>query len=319
MRKEGMLPVPGGRIWYKAFGEGGTPLVVLHGGPGATHEYLEPLQTLADERTVVFYDQLGGGRSDRPTDASLWTMDRFVQELDLLIGHLGLDAFHLLGSSWGATLAVLFAIQKGQTKIASMVLSGPCLSSEVWARDTREMVDRLPERHRQAITDCEAREDFTSPAYAEAMDVFYRRHLCRMDEWPECLTRSLGNMGADVYRAMWGPSEFTIDGNMKGMDLTPLLGQLRVPVLYTCGEFDEATPRSVRHFADLTPGSRAIVFPGASHSHHLEREGEYISAVRSFLLSTDRTLRPAGRRTHPRSSPNPRPAVLSTSSRSRRP
>jgi len=282
-----MLPVPGGRIWYRAQGDGGTPLVILHGGPGATHEYLEPLRALSDERPVIFYDQLGGGRSDRPADETLWTMDRFVEELDLLIGHLGLDVFHLLGSSWGSTLAVLYAQQKGQSRIASMVLSGPCLSAEVWAKDAREMVKRLPAKERDAIIDCEARGDFSSPSYAEAMDLFYHRHLCRMREWPECLTRSLGNMGADVYRVMWGPSEFTVNGNMKGMDLTSFLGLLRVPTLYTCGEFDEATSRSVRHFADLTPGSKAIVFLGASHSHHLEKEDEYIASIRSFLRSAD--------------------------------
>jgi proline iminopeptidase len=149
-------------------------------------------------------------------------MDCSVEELDLLIQHLGLSAFHLLGSSWGSTLAVLYARQKGQGNIASMVLSGPCLSAEIWANDARAMVKLLPAKERDAIIDREARGDLSSPAYAQAMDLFYHRHLCRMREWPECLTRSLSNMGTDVYRVMWGPSEFTVNGNMKGMDLTPV-------------------------------------------------------------------------------------------------
>ena len=285
---EGRLAVKGGSIWYRTAGEGGVPLLCLHGGPGATHDYLENLLALSDRRMVVMYDQLGSGRSDRPDDPSLWETDRFVDELDALVRHLGLNRFHLLGQSWGTMLAVLFAHRKGQERIASMVLSAPYLSSPVWDQDQRRHVQELPERTRKAILECEARGDCSSPAYAKAMDIFYRRHVCRIPVWPENLNRSLQGMGLEVYNHMWGPSEFTLTGNLKGMDATKLLPGLRVPVLYTCGEFDEATPASTRRYAELTPNSQVAVFPGASHMHHLESEAEFLSAVRSFLMENER-------------------------------
>jgi proline iminopeptidase len=285
--REGMLKVDGGRIWYKVTGKGGVPLVVLHGGPGTTHDYLDNLSALSDERAVVLYDQLGGGRSDRPGDRSLWKTERFVDELEALVRHLGLRRFHLLGQSWGTMLAVLYARKFGQQAIASLVLSAPYLSSPLWEADQRRYVNGLPEDDRKAILDCEARGDYSSPAYARAMDAFYRRHVCRLPVWPEGLNRTLQGMGMDVYHTMWGRSEFTLTGNMKGLDVTPHLPDIQVPALYTCGEFDEATPDTTRRYADLTPGSQMSVFRDSSHMHHLEDEGRYLSMVRAFLSEHD--------------------------------
>jgi proline iminopeptidase len=285
---DGRLEVEGGSIWYRTAGAGGVPLVCLHGGPGATHDYLENILSLSDDRMVVLYDQLGGGRSDRPRDRSLWTAERFVDELDRLVRHLGLQRFHLLGQSWGSMLAVLYAQMKGQGRLASLVLSAPYLSSPLWDQDQRRHVHELPEKTRKVILESEARGDCSSPAYAKAMDIFYRRHVCRMPVWPENLNRSLQGMGFEVYNHMWGPSEFTLTGNLKGMDATKLLPGLRVPVLYTCGEFDEATPATTRRYAELTPDSQVVVFPGASHMHHLESQAEFLSAVRAFLKQNER-------------------------------
>ncbi len=283
-----MLKVEGGRIWYRVSGDGGVPLIVLHGGPGTTHDYLDNLEALSDERTVVLYDQLGGGRSDRPKDRSLWNVGRFADELHALVQHLGYERYHILGQSWGTMLAVLYAQMYGQKGIASLVLSAPYLSSPLWEADQRRHVSALPDRERNAILECEARGDYSSPAYAEAMDVFYRRHVCRMPAWPENLNRTMQGMGMDVYGTMWGPSEFTLTGNMKGMDATGHLSDLRMPVLYTCGEFDEATPATTRRYAELTPGAQVLVFREASHMHHLENENEYLTAVRKFIMENER-------------------------------
>lgn len=217
----------------------------------------------------------------------MWRTERFVQELDALIDHLGFDRFHLLGQSWGTMLAVLYARRYGQRGIASLVLSAPYLSSPLWEADQRRHVSALPEKERDAILECEARGDFSSPAYAQAMDVFYRRHVCRMPVWPDSLNRTLQGMGMDVYGTMWGPSEFTLTGNMKDLDVTAFLPELRMPVLYTCGEFDEATPATTGRFSELTPGSQVTVFPGTSHMHHLEDERSFLSLVRTFLSHHD--------------------------------
>lgn len=284
---DGRLEVEGGSIWYRTAGAGGVPLVCLHGGPGATHDYLENILSLSDDRMVVLYDQLGGGRSDRPRDRSLWTAERFVDELDRLVRHLGLQRFHLLGQSWGSMLAVLYAQMKGQGRLASLVLSAPYLSSPLWDQDQRRHVAGLPEKERSAILDCEARGDYASVKYAQAMDVFYRRHVCRMKNWPDALNRSMQGMGLEVYNSMWGPSEFTLTGGLKDADVTGFLSSIRSPVLYTCGEFDEATPETTRRYAELTPDSKVMVFRGASHMHHLESEEEFLSAVRGFLKEKD--------------------------------
>ncbi len=284
---EGMLEVEGGSIWYRTTGAGGAPLVCLHGGPGATHDYLENLRCLSDDRMVVQYDQLGSGRSDRPRDRSLWTAERFVEELDQLVRHLGLERFHLLGQSWGCMLAVRYAHDRGHERLASLILSAPYLSSPLWDRDQRRHVAGLPEEARNAILDCEARGDYASADYVRAMDVFYRRHVCRMKAWPDSLNRSMQGMGLEVYNSMWGPSEFTLTGSLRDADATPLLASISIPVLYTCGEFDEATPETTMRYAELTPNSRVISFKGASHMHHLESEDEYMSAVRGFLLENE--------------------------------
>lgn len=283
--REGFIPVPGGRVWYRiaGAGEGGIPLLALHGGPGATHDYLEPLESLADERPVVFYDQLGGGNSDRPNDSSLWTLGRFVEELAAVRRTLGLERVHLLGQSWGSMLAVEYLLARRPEGVASLVLSGPCLSASRWADDQRRHLTLLPERVRIDILECEASGDFSSARYQEAMLVFYRRHLCLLDPWPECLNRTFGKMGRQVYEHMWGPSEFTIRGTLKGFERAGRLGELPVPALFTCGRHDEATPETTAFYRRLMPGSELAVFEDASHSHHLEKAGKYLSLVRDFI------------------------------------
>lgn len=286
---EGFIAVTGGKVWYRLAGAGrpGAPLMVLHGGPGAPHDYLEPLEALAGERPVVFYDQLGCGNSERPEDPGLWTLARFVTELDQVRAALGFDRVHLLGQSWGAMLAVEYLLAQGRDRVRSLTLSAPYLSSPRWRDDTRAMVAALPAAERQAIEACEAAADYDNPAYLAAVDVFYRRHLCRLDPWPECMERAFAKMGVPVYNLMWGPSEFTMTGRLAQADLTGRLGEIAVPTLYTCGEFDEAAPASMGLYAGLTPGARAEVLAGASHMHHLEQPARYLELVAGFLRRVD--------------------------------
>ena len=286
---EGTVKVSGGNIWYRIVGAGtkGIPLLTVHGGPGAPHQYLNPLQDLADQRPVIFYDQLGCGRSDRPEDKSLWTVERFTEELDILRHTLNLEEVHLLGQSWGSMLAVEYLLRKRPSGIRSLILSGPYLSSPLWAKDQRYWIDQLPQKTRQTILDCETKADFNNPAYQDAVTEFYKRHLCRMDPWPPELMESMEGMGVDVYQYMWGPSEFTLTGTLKEADLTPQLHLLDLPVLLTCGQFDEARPETVTLFKNLIPGARMHTFRGASHSHLLEQPQSVQRTLCSFLRSTD--------------------------------
>ncbi|MFH1060298.1 MAG: proline iminopeptidase-family hydrolase [Pseudomonadota bacterium] len=286
---EGFIDVTGGKVWHRLAGAGrpGAPLMVLHGRPGAPHDYLEPLEALADERPVVFYDQLGCGNSERPEDPGLWTVARFVAELDQVRARLGLDRVHLLGQSWGAMLAVEYLLAAGQGRVLSLILSAPYLSSPRWRADTRAMVAALPPAERAAIAACEASADYENPAYQAAVDVFYRRHLCRLDPWPECMERTFAKLGTPVYHQMWSPSEFTMTGSLAEADLTGRLGEIAVPALFICGEFDEAAPETTRLYASLTPGARAEVLAGAAHMHHLEEPGRFLALVAGFLRQAE--------------------------------
>jgi len=287
--KEGMVDVPGGKVWYKIVGAGakGTPVLTLHGGPGTPHDYLEPLEDLSNDRPVIFYDQLGCGNSDKPNDTSLWTVDRFVEELAVLRKSLKLDKVHLLGHSWGTILAVEYISTRKPRGICSMVLSGPALSASRWTSDTRALLAKLPKDAQKAFLDGEAAGVFDSPEFQAAVMTFYKKHLCRMDPWPDCCNRTFEKVGKPVLLHMWGPSEFIATGTLKDFELTGLLKEIGVPVLFTVGQYDEASPKTTRYYHSLLPGSEIHVFKGASHCHHVERREEYVRVVRDFLTRAD--------------------------------
>lgn len=281
---KGFAEVPGGQVAYSFTGteQSGTPLLVLHGGPGCTSDYLAPLALLGG-RPVVFYDQLGCGNSDCPADSSLWTLERAVNELAAVREALGLDHIHILGQSWGTMLAVEYMLTSRPEGVESLVLSAPCLSTSRWAADGRRYLQALPEPHRQVILCAEEAGAHDDPAYLEAMMIYYHRHVCRLDPWPECLTRTFERLNSDIYLQMWGPSEFTITGSLQDFERAGRLHEITVPTLFTCGEFDEATPATTTYYHHMMPGSEIAVFEGTAHEHHLENTGKYLAVVREFL------------------------------------
>lgn len=286
--REGMIQVSGGKVWYRIVGadKKGIPLIALHGGPGAPHDYLESLEALADERPVIFYDQLGCGNSDRPSDTSLWNISRFEEELQQVRDALNLNEVHILGASWGTMLGVQYALS-GKQGIKSLVLSGPYLSTSLWDADQQEWISQLPANIRDTIRKYEACKEYSAESYQNAMMEYYKLHVCRLESWPECLNRTFEKMGVEVYQYMWGPSEFTMTGTLKDANLLPRLGFLKVPTLLTCGEFDEATPGTMKIYKDAIPGAQMHVFSGASHAHQLECKEEFIAVVREFLRKNE--------------------------------
>ncbi len=287
--EEGMIDVTGGRVWYRIVGVGkpGIPLLTLHGGPGAPHDYLEPMEALADERPVIFYDQLGCGNSERPSDTTLWNTERFVEELEQVRKALKLDKVHLMGQSWGTMLAVEYMLRKNPEGVVSLILSGPYLSTKRWVADQQEWISQLPVSVQDTILKYETNRDFAAAAYQDAMMIFYAKHLCRLDPWPESLNRAFEKMGVEVYQQMWGPSEFTMTGSLKHVDLTEELSKIKVPVLFTCGEYDEATPATTRFFQSKIPGAAIFVFEDASHSHILEKPEDYNRVISAFLEQSE--------------------------------
>jgi proline iminopeptidase len=286
--EEGRLEVPGGRIFYRRLPGGEHfPLLVLHGGPGFTHDYLEPLEALTERRDVVFFDQLGAGRSDRPANEWLWQLDRFVREVEAVRSVLGLDRMHLLGHSWGGCLAATYALAHPD-RIASLVLASPLISVPRWLEDAARLRAALPEGVRVTLDSHEASGMTDCPEYSAATLFFYKRHFCRLDPWPDPLERTFAGMSAEVYETMWGPTEFFCTGNLRDYDLTPRLHDIRVPTLFTCGWHDEATPDAMAAFRELVPGAELVVFEESSHSAHLEETGRYLLQVGSFLERVER-------------------------------
>ncbi len=286
--REGDISVPGGRVRYRIVGDGpGVPLLVLHGGPGAGWDYLEPLGALGSARPVVLYDQLGCGRSDKPDDTSLWQLDRFVEELAVVRRALGLDRIHLLGHSWGGFLAIEYLL--GQPKgVASAVLASTSASTPQFVDGTKRLRATLPADVQATLDRYEAAGDFAAPEYLAAVNEFYIRFLCRLDPYPEPLLRSIANLdGNQVYLTMNGPNEFVVTGNYRDWERRGRLGEIRLPVLATHGRYDEFTQDCLVTLERGIPGARRTRFETSSHMSHLEQTSEYLNVLRSFLARHD--------------------------------
>jgi len=286
--KEGFVEVTGGKIWYQIHGSSqqNTPVIILHGGPGSSHYSLQGLRILAEERPVIFYDQLGCGKSDRPADTSLWRLNRFVEELGHLRNTLYLDEFHILGHSWGTALAAAYylAHPKG---VKSIVFSSPCLSAPLWAKDQEKNRKRLPPDVQQILTACEENGTTDSAEYKEATAVFNSYFVCRLDPNPVFLKNGAQYKNPDVYQIMWGPSEFHVTGNLRDFDCTSSLKDILIPTLFTCGRYDEATPVSTEYFSSLTPNAKFHVFEKSAHMAYLEEQEEYVRVINDFLKNQD--------------------------------
>ncbi|WP_018664132.1 proline iminopeptidase-family hydrolase [Heyndrickxia acidiproducens] len=283
MEEEGYINVTGGKVYYKKVGNGkGTPVILLHGGPGGTHIPMLALEALGDERPVIFYDQLGSGRSDRPCDPSLWKLERFVRELGEIREALDLSEVHILGHSWGTMLAASYLL-KQPAGVKSVIFSGPCLSAPLWKKDQDEHRKQLPQDVQDTLSRCEREGSTDSEAYQKAMKIFYKQFVNRLDTKPQALQSDDAKPNHEVYETMWGPSEFYPTGNLKTFDVTARLHEIKLPALFTCGRFDEAAPETVKGYSRLLPGSKFHVFEHSSHQPYLEEKGEYIRVVRGFL------------------------------------
>ena len=285
--RTGMIDVPGGTVWYQIVGSGTTtPLLLLHGGPGVPSYYLKPLAALADERPVVFYDQLGCGRSPAPADSSLWTTDRFVRELAAVRTALGLEKVHLYGTSWGAILALEY-MKTHPSGVESIVMASPALDIHQWMRDADSLKHTLPDSTRKVIEAAERDHTTDSPAYQNAMMAYYQLYIARHQPWSADLDSAFAQIGQAVYTTMDGPSEFSVTGTLRDYDGRPFLKELSLPVLYTCGQYDEALPRTVASFAAETPGAEMQIFANAAHCTAEDDSASYVPAIRAFLRRVD--------------------------------
>ena len=293
--EEGRIPFHGFHTWYRIVGaadEGSLPVLALHGGPGACHDYLEPFEALADTgRRVIFYDQLGCGSSgiaDQPHDPSMWTVELFVEEVDAVRRALGLERVHVLGQSWGGMLAMEYALTQPEG-LASLIIESSPASMTQWVSEANLLRAALPPDVQETLLAHEDAGTTDSPEYEEAMAVFYDRHVCRTKPTPECVSRTFARLDADpeVYHTMNGPSEFHVVGTLKEWNIVDRLGGIDVPTLVMSGRYDEATPAIMDVVQNGIAGSERVTFEESSHMCHVEETARCLEVVADFLDRTE--------------------------------
>lgn len=285
---EGFVMVTGGPVWYQVTGTGdGMPLLALHGGPGSTSCGFAALDPLGSERPFIRYDQLGTGRSGRPADLSLWTVERFVEELHAVRRQLGLERLHLLGHSWGGSLAAAYVLEKGTEGIVSLTLSSPLLSTPLWLADANLLRAQLPEEVQRTLSAHETAGTTDSEEYEAAAEVFYERHVYGGEKPPEAEACAGAPWNPVIYEHMWGPTEFYATGSLLDFDVTGRLHEIDIPVLFLTGEFDEARPETVAGFQRLIDGARFEVIADAGHATLSKQPERYRTLLEAFLDSAE--------------------------------
>ena len=291
--KEGTVKFRGFETWYKVVGEQADekklPLLCLHGGPGVPHDYLESLAAMAATgRQVIFYDQLGCGNSTHVDDPALWTVDLFVEEVDVVRQALGLEKIHLLGQSWGGMLTMQYMLTQPKGVASITVASSPS-SIPMWLAEANRLRTELPQEVQGTLTQHEETGTTDSEAYQRAMQVFYDRYVCRVVPNPDYVLRSFAKLAEwpQVYHTMNGPSEFHVVGVIKDWDVTSRLGEIATPALITTGRYDEATPLIGETVHKGIKGSQWIVFENSAHMAHAEEPERYMAVLADFLARVE--------------------------------
>jgi L-proline amide hydrolase len=294
--REGFAPFCDYKTWYRVTGDLGAakaPLVVLHGGPGCTHDYVDSFKGLAARgRAVIHYDQLGNGRSTHLRDKGpdFWTPRLFLDELENLLRHLGIaDRYMVLGQSWGGMLGAEHAVTQPKGLKALVIANSPA-SMELWVREANRLREALPPEVQATLLKHERAGTTSDPDYVKAMRVFYDRHVCRVTPWPDEVARTFRAIDEDptVYWTMNGPSEFHVVGTLKTWSIIDRLDRIQVPTLLISGRYDEATPAVVQPFADGIKDVRWEIFENSSHMPHVEETERCLKVVGDFLDRYDR-------------------------------
>jgi proline iminopeptidase/L-proline amide hydrolase len=287
--RELMVPVEGGRIYVRINGNlrgPRAPVLMIHGGPGSAHTGFLNALPLADERAVILYDQLDSGRSDTPNSPSNWRVPRFVDEVTAIRRTLGLERLHVLGASWGGTIALEYGARR-PAGLASLILQSPLVSTRSWLADANSLRRQLPSETRATLTACERRRPPPKAACDAATQEFYDRFLERVPAAaPLQAYRSALPVPFNerIYNAMWGATEFVSTGTLRNYNGEPLLARLDGPrTLWVTGQHDEARPATVHDFAVRTPGSSFAVVENAAHAVFNDNPEAYIALLRRWF------------------------------------
>ena len=286
--RQGYFNMPDGKIWYEVYGSGTkTPLLLNHGGPGARSCYMSTIKGMAENRPIIFYDQLGSGRSEVTTDTTIWTLPCFVNDLDRLIDSLELDEVHLLGHSWGCAIAVDYYLTKKSDIVKSIILSGTYLSTKLWMEDANYLRSQLPDSIQQVMTYHENNGTTDSDEYLSATAFFYDRHYSLTNPRPHYTECEGSKPNLSIYNYMWGPNEFLATGTLINYDRIDRLGEIEVPVLLIAGEYDEARPETVSKLQKLFPNAHFKIVEDAAHAIYIDNPDEYNNTINDFLTTVE--------------------------------
>jgi proline-specific peptidase len=288
-----MAPAPGGKLYVRVNGRldgPRPPVVMIHGGPGGTHAGFLDALPLADERAVILYDQLDCGRSDHPNNPANWTVQRFTDELEAVRRALGVKRWHVLGHSWGGTIALEYGARR-PPQLGGLVLASPLVSTRSWIADANALRKRLPREVQATLRRCDPPRPIT-PACEQATNVFYANfngREPRSDAYVAYVrTHAELQLNRRLYEAMWGSSEFVATGTLRTYNGEPLLARLDGRhTLLVAGQYDEARPVTLGAFAERVAGAEFAVVPGAAHGLFRDRPEEALGILRPWLRQQD--------------------------------
>jgi proline iminopeptidase len=285
MAESGYIQTAAGEIFFERHGSGTkTPLVCVHGGPGFTSYYLEPLSALSGQLPIVLYDQAGCGRSRRGGARKLFSIEGFVDELETLRQNLGVDQMHLFGHSFGGLIIGEYALRYPE-RVRGLIFA--CVSIDIprWIEDGQRLLGQLNLMQKMVLREGARTGATSSPAYLAALQAYYKKHIYGCEEIPKSIRQAEAESDAQTYHTVWGADELVVNGLVREYSLSPRLPELSAPTLFMCGRFDEATPEAHEYFSSLVPGSKLHVFECSAHHPIATETEESLRVVRDFLNS----------------------------------
>lgn len=281
------------KVWTKRFGNNPKiKILLLHGGPAMTHEYMECFETFFQREGFEFYeyDQLGSYYSDQPKDSSLWTIERFVDEVEQVRKAINVDHdnFYVLGNSWGGILAMEYAL-KYQQNLKGLLISNMMASAPEYGKYADEVLAKqMKPEILSEIRTLEAKKDFNNPRYMELLiPNFYKEHVCRLKEWPDGFNRASKHANMEIYTLMQGPSEFGIGGRLAKWDIKNRLHEITVPTLMIGAKYDTMDPKAMEEQSKLVKKGRYLHCPNGSHLAMWDDQKTYMNGVIQFINDVD--------------------------------
>ena len=291
--QEGYIDFKGNKTYYRIVGEckgNKKPLILLHGGPGSTHNYFEVMDDLAekDNRMLVMYDQIGCGNSFIEGHPEYFTAEVWIEELNTLRNTLSLDEVHILGQSWGGMMALLYALDYKPQGVKSYILSSTLPSAKLWEKEQHRRISYMPKKHQDALKKALESGNYDAPDYLEALDIFMNNHCNPIFKGnpPECITRPKKS-GSESYIVGWGQNEFTPTGILSGFEVTDRLHEITTPCLITNGQRDLCSPYIAKTMFDNIPNSQWELFAYSGHMPFVEEHKKYVEVLMKWLNEND--------------------------------